>query len=101
MLYPRLRMLLTAGVVLSLASLAHGGTLYVANNGLDGPACGPKTTPCRSITHGISNAAAGDTIIVGPGLYGDLNDDGTPATPRARRRPRRAVAACSRSTRGS
>ena len=78
MLYPRLRMLLTAGVVLSLASLAHGGTLYVANNGLDGPACGPKTTPCRSITQGISNAAAGDTIIVGPGLYGDLNDDGTP-----------------------
>src|SRR6516162_9238145 len=101
MSYPRLGMWLAAGVVLSLAPLAHGATLYVANNGLDGPSCGTKASPCRSITQGIANAAAGDTIIVGPGLYGDLNDDGTPATPRARRRPRRAVAACSRSTRGS
>ena len=56
MSHPRLRMWLAAGVVLSLAPLAHGTTLYVANNGLDGPACGPKTSPCRSITQGIANS---------------------------------------------
>ncbi len=29
-----------------------------------------------SITQGIAMAATGDTIIAGPGMYGDLNADG-------------------------
>ena len=58
----------------------HGGTLYVANSGID-PAgctdCGTKTSPCRSISCAIGNAVAGDKIIVGPDTYGDLDGDST------------------------
>lgn len=50
---------------------------YVANNGVDGPACGTLAAPCRSISQAIANANARDTISVGPGRYGDLNDNGT------------------------
>jgi hypothetical protein len=77
MSYPRLRIVLTAGVLVGLAPLAHGGTLYVANNGVDGPTCGPKASPCRSITQATANATAGDQIVVGPGFYSnDLNGNG-------------------------
>src|SRR5262249_4181632 len=90
MSHPRLRTCLTAGVLLSLAPLAHGTTLYVANDGSARPGgvrpvcgvghlcrCGAKASPCRSIACGITSAAAGDTIVVGPGVYGDLNHNGT------------------------
>jgi hypothetical protein len=70
--------LLVAAGLLLIAPLAHGTTLYVAINGLDGLSCGPVPSPCRSITQGIANAVVGDTIIVGPGVYGDLDGDGTP-----------------------
>lgn len=73
-----LRGSLTAMVLLALASSAHGGTLYVANNGVDGPTCGPKKSPCRSISQAANtNATDGDSIIVGPGRYGDLSGNGT------------------------
>jgi hypothetical protein len=74
---------LTALSVLScvLATAASAATLHVANNGLDGADCGPKTAPCRSITRAIANAAPGDTIAVGPGRYGDLDRDGTLGEP--------------------
>lgn len=78
MSHPMLRSSLTAVVFLALAASAQGGTLYVASNGVDGPTCGPKKSPCRSISQAVNtNAADGDTIIVGPGSYGDLNRDGT------------------------
>lgn len=48
-----------------------GNTLYVANNGLDSPVCGSPTDPCRSISQGIVNASAGDTLVVRPGKYGE------------------------------
>src|SRR5205085_3298064 len=66
-------------MLLALPIAAHSGTLYVANNGIDGASCscGTKGAPCRSITCAIGNAVAGDTIIVGPGKYGDLDDSGT------------------------
>src|SRR5207245_7193672 len=51
-------------------------TLYVANNGIDSDTCGAKNAPCRSVSRAIVNAAVGDTIVVGPGRYGDLNGDG-------------------------
>jgi len=64
--------------VLAVAIPANGfaGSVYVANTGIDSGACGSKTDPCRSITRGIANAAAGGTVIVGPGVYGDLDEDG-------------------------
>lgn len=48
-----------------------GNTLYIANNGLDSPTCGAPASPCRSISQGILNATAGDTLLVRPGKYGE------------------------------
>ena len=50
-------------------------TWHVANNGVDSPNCGRRSSPCRTITQGIVNSTAGDLVLVGPGLYGDLNGD--------------------------
>jgi hypothetical protein len=60
---------------LSLAT-GQGRILHVANNGLDSLTCGAKAHPCRSIGRAIANANAGDTLLVGPGRYGDLNNNG-------------------------
>ena len=61
------------------ATVPHpSSTIHVANNGIDAPLCGlPQTLPCRSITQAVKNAGNGDHIVVGPGIYGDLSDDGT------------------------
>lgn len=73
-----LRSSFTAVVFLALVTSAHGHSLYVASNGIDGPGCGAKKSPCRSISRAANiNAADGDKIIVGPGSYGDLNGNGT------------------------
>jgi len=67
-----------AFAVLACAGSAHaaGNTLYVATNGTDDATCGPDgMAPCRSISRAIAHASAGDQIIVGPGLYGDVNRD--------------------------
>jgi Periplasmic copper-binding protein (NosD) len=50
--------------------------LHVANNGVDGSTCGARLDPCRSIGQAIANASEDDTILVGPGRYGDLNGNG-------------------------
>ena len=51
--------------------------MAVADHGVDVPGCGQDvTSPCRSISQAIALADAGDTILVGPGRYGDLNDNG-------------------------
>src|SRR5687768_2789620 len=47
--------------------------VHVANNGVDTSTCGARDDPCRSITQAIANAKAGDTLLVGPGRYGDVN----------------------------
>ena len=60
-----------------LAVAVEAGTLRVANNGIDSDTCGAGSAPCRSVSRAIVNAAAGDTIVVGPGRYGDLNGDGS------------------------
>ncbi|HEY2387399.1 MAG TPA: NosD domain-containing protein [Candidatus Binatia bacterium] len=81
----RISGVVAAALVFGLAALAHGGMLHVAGNGVDGPSCGiggpspcgGKANPCRSITCAIRVAAAGDAIVVGPGVYGDLNQNGT------------------------
>ncbi len=56
--------------------LSAAKTLYVANNGVDTGLCGGSGHKCRSISLALAHAANGDTIIVGPGRYGDLNGDG-------------------------
>jgi len=52
-------------------------TVNVANNALDTSNCGAADNPCRSISQAIKNAFDGDTIVVGPGIYGD-QEFGTP-----------------------
>lgn len=58
------------------ATPASAATLYVANDGADSPTCGPKGSACRTMTQTIDNAADGDTISVGSGVYGDINRNG-------------------------
>jgi hypothetical protein len=60
---------LSAGTVLAT-------NLYVHTYGVDGPGCGAKLTPCRSIGRALQNSVDNDVIFVGPGRYGDINDDG-------------------------
>ena len=55
------------------SGIVLANTLSVANNGLDSATCGSSAAPCRSISQAIANASEGDTIVVGPGRYGDLN----------------------------
>jgi parallel beta-helix repeat protein len=56
---------------LASAGASAGNILHIANNGIDSPVCGGAATPCRSISQGILNAAAGDTLVVRPGKYGE------------------------------
>ena len=58
-----------------LASSAQALTLNVAMNGVDNDTCGKAGTPCRTISQAVVNADAGDRILVGPGVYGDVNQD--------------------------
>jgi hypothetical protein len=60
--------------LLGIGTSAIAGVLHVAVYGSDSPACGLQA-PCRSISQAMENAASGDTIYVGPGLYGDVNAD--------------------------
>jgi hypothetical protein len=62
---------------LSSANIEEAGAiLHVASNGLDSASCGRAATPCRSISQAMENASDGDTVLVGPGMYGDLNHNG-------------------------
>lgn len=60
--------------VLGATIPAAASTLHVSNHGVDSSQCGWET-PCRSISQAMLNASSGDTIFVGPGLYGDINAD--------------------------
>ncbi len=65
-----------AVAIASVSNVAAANTLHVANNGLDFPGCGTETSPCRSISAAIGAAVDDDTILVRPGRYGDIDDDG-------------------------
>ncbi len=56
--------------------IAEAETLFVAGNGIDDAFCGSPNHPCRSISQALVYAGLHDTIIVGPGHYGDANHDG-------------------------
>jgi hypothetical protein len=60
----------------AVGTTAAAATLWTSNVGSDSAGCGASASPCRSISQAIENAAAGDTIYVGPGRYGDINGDG-------------------------
>src|SRR5687768_11489575 len=67
----------TVMLVVAVAPLADGATRYVADTGTDGASCGINlATACRSISQAVELANPGDTILVGPGRYGDLNRNG-------------------------
>lgn len=73
----RLAILLLGVLLMASAPVVQAATLYVGDTGVDGRGCGfDLTTPCRSITRAISHASSGDTILVGPGRYGDLDGSG-------------------------
>ena len=59
-------------VVLFPVAAAQARTLHVETNGVDAPTCGQRVA-CRTINRAIANALARDTILVGPGIYGDNN----------------------------
>jgi parallel beta-helix repeat protein len=61
---------------LAAPAQAKPKTWYVANNGLDTWPC-TKSEPCRSIGRALGMATPGDTVQVGPGIYGDLDGSGT------------------------
>lgn len=76
---------LTARIVSALCGTffvpaAFAAHLHVENYGLDINTCGPGD-PCRSISMAIQRASAGDIISVGPGVYGDLNQNGVLGEP--------------------
>ena len=66
--------------LLTVTILFHGAeahaALSVTNYGTDSGSCGSTASPCRSISQAIENAASGETIWVGAGVYGDLSGDG-------------------------
>jgi hypothetical protein len=64
------------GLMLAVPAIVAAATLNVSNTGVDGSTCGGVGS-CRSITRAVANAAPGDSIVVGPGLYSaDLDGDG-------------------------
>jgi len=61
--------------ILGASAVADAAVWHVANNGVDGAACGSREAPCRSISAAIARAADGDRVVVGPGRYGDVHGD--------------------------
>jgi len=79
----RLRFVLALASLILLSagsSISHAAQWHVASNGLDSNTCGPND-PCRSISAAIQRASAGDVILVSPGVYGDLNQNGVLGEP--------------------
>jgi hypothetical protein len=61
---------------------AQSRTIWVQSNGSDTPTCGlTKSQSCRSISAGIARANTGDLVLVGPGRYGDIDNDLQYVTP--------------------
>ena len=67
--------------LLAASHPALGATLFSASQGVDAPTCGSAKAPCRSISQAIAHAAPDDTVVVGPGYYGDLDGDGQFTSP--------------------
>jgi nitrous oxidase accessory protein NosD len=59
-----------AFLFLSAAAPALAGTINVSSNGENTGTCGASDDPCLTIAQAVTNAVQGDTIAVGPGVYG-------------------------------
>ena len=59
------------------APVSNGNTYYVANNGADGN-LGTFDAPFETITHAIDVVVPGDTIMVMPGTYYEVNWEARP-----------------------
>lgn len=79
-------LLVTTALMICFGIVAKA-SLVVANNGTDSSSCGSSVSPCRSISQAIENASSGETIWVGPGIYGDLSGDGNFDAPGPNTRP--------------
>jgi hypothetical protein len=78
----RLTIIAVALAALLLATPTQAAVKWVENYGVDSGSCGATfSSPCRSISRALANAAAGDVILVGPGRYGDIDYDGAFTTP--------------------
>jgi len=65
------RVLLASVIGLLVAGPALAVSLRVSSAGVDGPGCGTgPNPPCATIQQAVANAANGDTVLVGPGMYG-------------------------------
>jgi Protein of unknown function (DUF1565) len=64
---------LAAGIALIGAPAAYAAnTLYVnASSGVDSSSCGPLASPCKTISQAVTNASAGDTVMVAAGTYNE------------------------------
>src|SRR3569833_1363489 len=56
-----------------LSNTAAARTLFVTSDGADSGSCGAQASACRSISQGMENAVAGDTILVGAGRNGNIS----------------------------
>jgi hypothetical protein len=66
---------LSVAITLAGVASATSATLNVTNDGADSATCGAQTKPCRTISQAIDNAADGDSIEVGAGIYGNVSGD--------------------------
>ncbi len=66
---------LGTALMMTGVATATSATLNVTNDGADSASCGAQTKPCRTISQAIENAADGDSIEVGAGLYGNVSGD--------------------------
>ena len=74
-LFPITLAALSAAMMMVGAAAASSATLRVTNDGADSASCGSATKPCRTISQAIENAADGDSIEVGAGIYGNVSGD--------------------------
>jgi parallel beta-helix repeat protein len=61
--------LMIASAAMLLATGASAATRYVTTTGTDTGDCTNAAAPCRTITYGVAQATAGDTVSVAAGTY--------------------------------
>jgi hypothetical protein len=77
----RLAAATTALLILLVAASAHAGDRFVSTAGNDtANDCASSLAPCRTLEHGLAQAASGDTIKVAAGLYPEFVSIDVPIT---------------------
>lgn len=64
---------LVAVLLGAFSSTSIGATRHVSTTGTDTGSCTDQSSPCRTISYGVSRLAAGDTLIVANGTYTEAN----------------------------